>query len=184
MAESKDGYSTSDFLGAGIDPSKLHPLAGLGNALDYLSVEDAQVNTLPGSQTALPSRGWSDDLCYGTGTTYVTALGLGGAWGLIEGLRRPLDSDSFKLRLNSILNSCTRRGPFLGNSAAVVAMMYNGLNSFIGYQRGVHDGWNSVAAGGLAGLIFKSTAGVKQAAIAGTATAGIAGAWTYLKNSI
>ena len=59
-----------------------------------------------------------------------------------------------KIRLNAILNGVTRRGPFLGNSAGVVAMMYNGwsygklasilaanimkigVNSYIGYLRG------------------------------------------------
>lgn len=27
---------------------------------------------MPGSETALPSRGWCDDLCYGTGTAYLS----------------------------------------------------------------------------------------------------------------
>ena len=51
-----------------------------------------------------------------------------------------------------MLNGVTRRGPFLGNSAGVLAMMYNGeafishcpnksnaasgINSYIGYLRG------------------------------------------------
>lgn len=55
-----------------LDPSRLHPLAGLGKALDYLSLEDAQLANLPGGKTAFPSRGWSDDLTYGTGTVYVS----------------------------------------------------------------------------------------------------------------
>lgn len=38
----------------------------------------------------------------------------GGAWGLLEGLRNP-HGNTTKLRINSILNSCTRRGPFVGN---------------------------------------------------------------------
>lgn len=36
---------------------------------------------------------------------------------------------SGKLILNNILNHVTRRGPFLGNSAGVVAMTYNLLNA-------------------------------------------------------
>jgi hypothetical protein len=51
------------------DPARLHPLANLDKqTLDYIILEDEQIK----SQGALPSRGWTDDLCYGTGTTYLT----------------------------------------------------------------------------------------------------------------
>ena len=71
------------------DASKLHPLAGLNQqTLDYLSLDESALSDLPGSRSILPSRGWSDDLCYGTGVVYLTALTTGGTWGLIEGLNR------------------------------------------------------------------------------------------------
>ncbi|KAI7603060.1 hypothetical protein KC343_g14632, partial [Hortaea werneckii] len=134
------------------DPSSLHPLAGLNqDTLDYLTLDDTALSDLPGSRSALPSRGWSDDLCYGTGVTYLAALSIGGAWGLAEGLNRLPATAPPKLRLNSALNAITRRGPFLGNSAGVVAMMYNGINSTIGYYRGRHDSLNSVTAGAISG---------------------------------
>lgn len=159
------------------DPSQLHPLAGLNQqTLDYLSLEDSALSDLPGSQSALPSRGWSDDLCYGTGVTYLTALTMGGAWGLQEGLRRS-NGQPPKLRLNSVLNAVTRRGPFLGNSAGVIAMVYNGFNSFIGHMRGKHDSANSIVAGALSGMIFKSTRGVRPMMISGGIVASVAGAW-------
>ena len=159
------------------DPSQLHPLAGLNQqTLDYLSLEDSQLSDLPGSQSALPSRGWSDDLCYGTGVTYLTALTVGGAWGLQEGLRRSAGQPP-KLRLNSVLNAVTRRGPFLGNSAGVIAMVYNGFNSFIGHMRGKHDSVNSIMAGALSGMIFKSTRGIRPMMISGGIVASVAGAW-------
>lgn len=119
------------------DAAALHPLANLNqDTLDYLTLEDSVLSDLPGSRSALPSRGWSDDLCYGTGTTYLAALSLGGAWGLAEGWNKAPVSATPRLRLNYVLNAVTRRGPFLGNSAGVVAMMYNGVNSTIGYWRG------------------------------------------------
>ena len=159
------------------DPSQLHPLAGLNQqTLDYLSLEESALSDLPGSQSALPSRGWSDDLCYGTGVTYLTALTVGGAWGLQEGLRRSAGQPP-KLRLNSVLNAVTRRGPFLGNSAGVIAMVYNGFNSFIGHMRGKHDSANSVLAGALSGVIFKSTRGIRPMMISGGIVASVAGAW-------
>lgn len=160
------------------DPTQLHPLSGLNeDALDYLTLEDSTLNELPGSQSVLPSRGWSDDLCYGTGTTYLAGLSLGGAWGLAEGLRRTPATAPPKIRLNGVLNSITRRGPFLGNSAGVVAMVYNGLNSSLGYARGKHDSVNSIMAGALSGMVFKSTRGLRPMMISGGIVAGIAGGW-------
>jgi hypothetical protein len=53
------------------DPAALHPLANLDKqTLDYIILEDEQIK----SAGALPSRGWTDDLCYGTGTTYLTGI--------------------------------------------------------------------------------------------------------------
>lgn len=182
----QEGQDVSSFLTGPelVDPSQLHPMAGLNQqTLDYLSLEESTLSDLPGSQSALPSRGWSDDLCYGTGVTYLTALTVGGAWGLQEGLRRSATQPP-KLRLNSVLNAVTRRGPFLGNSAGVIAMVYNGFNSFIGHMRGRHDSANSVLAGALSGMIFKSTRGVRPMMISGGIVASVAGAWAvsrYLK---
>ena len=170
----------TSFLTAGSlpDASQLHPLAGLNQqTLDYLSLDESVLSDLPGSRSALPSRGWSDDLCYGTGTTYLTALMMGGAWGLIEGSNRVPAGSPPKLRLNSVLNGMTRRGPFLGNTAGVVAMVYNGINSTIGYYRGRHDAANSIVAGAISGMIFKSTRGLRPMMISGGVVASVAGSW-------
>ena len=167
------------FLGgsAFADPSQLHPLAGLNkDTLEYLSLEDSALSDLPGSQSVLPSRGFTDDLCYGTGVTYLSALSLGGAWGLQEGLRRSAGQPP-KLRLNSVLNAVTRRGPFLGNSAGVIAIVYNCINSYIGYLRGKHDSANSIAAGALSGMLFKSTRGLRPMMISGGIVGSVAGVW-------
>ncbi|KAJ6155182.1 hypothetical protein N7470_005748 [Penicillium chermesinum] len=165
------------------DPSQLHPLAGLNqDTLDYLSLEDTALDELPGSRSVLPSRGWSDDLCYGAGTTYLAGLTIGGAWGLAEGLNKTPVTAPPKIRLNGVLNSITRRGPFLGNSAGVIAMVYNGFNSAIGYARGKHDATNSIVAGALSGMIFKSTRGIKPMMISGGIVASVAGAWAVSRH--
>ncbi|CAG8610171.1 16725_t:CDS:2 [Funneliformis caledonium] len=167
---STDPVAVSDFLArVNLGPSQLREIAGLG-AVDYLKI-DEQVVT-PG---ALPSRGTLDDLCYGTGTTYLAGLTFGGAWGLMEGLRGP--SPNFKLRLNIVLNSVTRRGPFLGNSS----MGYNSINGIIGNIRGRHDSVNNIASGALVGLLFKSTAGLRAAGTASAICAATAGTWTLAK---
>ncbi|KAF9694116.1 hypothetical protein EKO04_007832 [Ascochyta lentis] len=166
----------SDFI---LDPSQLHPLAGLNqDTLDYLSLEDSAPSA---DQSALPSRGWSDDLCYGTGVSYLTALTIGGAWGLSEGLQKNPASMPPRLRLNGVLNAVTRRGPFLGNSAGVIAMVYNGTNSTIGALRGKHDPTNSVVAGALSGALFKSTRGTRPMAISAAICASVAGGWAITR---
>lgn len=67
-----DALTASDLLGGGFDPARLHPMAGLKDQLEYLQLDDEKLTDLPGGSSALPSRGWSDDLCYGTGTTYLS----------------------------------------------------------------------------------------------------------------
>lgn len=179
-----DAVTASDFLMAAYDPAKLHPLAELGDKLDYLLLDDDKKSELPGASTAIPSRGWSDDLCYGTGTMYLSGLALGGMWGVREGARRPLAVSNTRLRINSVLNSVTRRGTFIGNSAGVLALMYNGVNSSIDAMRGKHDTLGSMGAGAVTGALFKSTAGVKPAIAAAAFMSGMAGIWSYVKKSV
>lgn len=68
-----DAPTAASILSASIDPSALHPLAGLvdNNNLDYLLLEDDKISGVQGGKTVLPSRGWGDELCYGTGSTYL-----------------------------------------------------------------------------------------------------------------
>ncbi|KAI5362249.1 hypothetical protein Slin15195_G059000 [Septoria linicola] len=181
-AEDVGSFITSP---SSFDPSALHPLAGLNqDTLDYLTLDDDLLSDLPGSQSLLPSRGWSDDLCYGTGVTYLSGLTLGGVWGLREGLSKLPSTAPPKLRLNSALNSITRRGPFLGNSAGVVAMMYNGINSTIGYYRGKHDAFNSIAAGSISGAVFKATRGVRPMMISSAIVGSMAGSWALVRKTV
>ncbi|KZT09982.1 Tim17-domain-containing protein [Laetiporus sulphureus 93-53] len=176
--------TASDLLLGAFDPTKLHPLAGIEDKLDYLLLEDDKTSELPGSGTAIPSRGWSDDLSYGTGTMYLGGLAVGGVWGLREGAKRPLAVSNARLRINSILNSVTRRGTFIGNSAGVLALVYNSINSIIDSARGKHDTLGSMAAGGLTGALYKSTAGVKPALAAAAFISSLAGLWSVVKRNV
>ncbi|CAB53081.1 Mitochondrial import inner membrane translocase subunit tim23 [Schizosaccharomyces pombe] len=176
--------TASDILsGSEFDPAKLHPLADLDKPLDYLLIEEDALSTLPGDSMAIPSRGWQDDLCYGTGTSYLSGLAIGGLWGLNEGMKKTKDITSTRLRLNGILNGVTRRGPFVGNSLGVLALVYNGINSLIGYKRQKHGWENSVAAGALTGALYKSTRGLRAMAISSSLVATAAGIWTLAKRS-
>ncbi|PVV04135.1 hypothetical protein BB560_001371 [Smittium megazygosporum] len=152
----------SDFLGSlNADEFQDH-LSPLSPGIQYLSLTD----NADENHGALPSRGWSDDLCYGTGTAYLSGLGLGGLWGFVEGSRMP--AKNFKIRLNGWLNAMTRRGPFLGNSLGVVALYYSSFYSIVGAMRdGKKDSITSVSAAGITGLLFKVPSGVRASFKAG-----------------
>lgn len=172
----------SSFLGADtLDTSRLHPLAGLDQGLEYLNIEGETASDMPGSHGIIPIKDWTDDLCYGTGAVYLTGLGVGGAYGLAEGLRKTRDTTSARLRLNGVLNAVTRRGPFLGNSAGVLALTYNCINSAIGHYRGRHDIANSLGAAALAGVVFKATKGPRPMLISSGLMVGAASVWNGIK---
>lgn len=67
-----DAVTANDLLLGTYDASRLHPLAGLSDTLEYLQLDDEKTNDLPGAETAVPSRGFGDDLSYGTGTMYIS----------------------------------------------------------------------------------------------------------------
>ncbi|KAJ2721714.1 Mitochondrial import inner membrane translocase subunit tim23 [Coemansia sp. Benny D115] len=162
----------SEFLSQ-VDFSSAH-LNQIANpsGIEYLNLEDGPIYT----DGVMPSRGWSDDLCYGTGTMYLLGLGTGGAWGFLEGMRSQHGAN-FKLRLNSVLNSMTRRGPFVGNSLGVLGMFYNSLNSAIGAYRGTRDQYNSLGAAAISGMLFKIGGGPRASLISGIICTGVVGAY-------
>ncbi|KAI9027183.1 Tim17/Tim22/Tim23/Pmp24 family-domain-containing protein [Phycomyces nitens] len=166
-----------DFMSSiSFDAAKLQP-TGLHGGIDFLQVED---HSSAGGASLAPSRGWTDDLCYGTGTTYLAGLTLGGAYGMAEGLRKSSGAENAKVRLNTTLNTITRRGPGLGNAVGVVAMLYNGSTAFLDYCQGTHNVFSSIGGGAIAGAIFKSTAGPRAIAISSAVCAGVGGAWSLL----
>ncbi|KAJ2855924.1 Mitochondrial import inner membrane translocase subunit tim23 [Coemansia erecta] len=150
---------------------QLNPIASAGG-IEYLNLEDGPIY----ASGVMPSRGWSDDLCYGTGTLYIMGLASGGAWGFMEGMKSQ-HGRNFKLRLNSVLNSMTRRGPFVGNSLGVLAMFYNSINSVIGAYRGTRDQLNSLGAAGISGMLFKIGSGPRASLISSILCTSVVGAY-------
>lgn len=62
--------------------------------------------------------------CVSINSIEIVGLFSGGIWGLVEGVRNPAGDASSKLRINSILNGCTLRGPLLGNTAGISCMFF------------------------------------------------------------
>jgi import inner membrane translocase subunit TIM23 len=53
-------------------------------------------------------------MLYGTGAAYILGQALGGSYGLIRGWNNP-QATTLKLKINSVLNTCTRTGPWMAN---------------------------------------------------------------------
>jgi import inner membrane translocase subunit TIM23 len=108
-------------------------------------------------------------------------LGIGGAYGFQEGVKNIPKNATPKLQLNTILNHVTKRGPYLGNSAGVIALTYNMIDSSLDAIREKHDDFNSVAAGAIAGALFRSGRGLKPMGYSSLIVAGAAAAWCGFK---
>lgn len=126
---------------------------------------------------------WNTKLCYGTGSMFLMGLGAGGLWGLLEGLTKPEGSRSYRLRLNFILNSMTTRGPFLGNSLGVLALIYNLSSGAISQIRHKDDVYASLASGSLAGALLRSSSGLKSSAAGALLCGGTVGLYHFYCNS-
>jgi len=173
----------SNYSDNGIDYSAINNISvhssGLNSLSPYLNI-DPQFLTYnnDGSEFVFANesskrRGWGERMFSGIGMSYMTGITIGGVWGTMEGLRNP-DGSTFKLRLNSVLNGCTRRGPFLANSLGVVALMYGCTNAAFEKIRGVEDDYNMAVAAVTTGMLFKSTGGPRAIAISGAVGGGLA----------
>mmetsp|Transcript_54975 Transcript_54975/g.128002 ORF Transcript_54975/g.128002 Transcript_54975/m.128002 type:complete len:169 (+) Transcript_54975:66-572(+) len=115
-------------------------------------------------------RQFGEKMTYSVGLTYGLGLFCGGAYGALLGLRQ--GGATSKLFVNSVLNSCSRYGPALGNQSAIITMYYVSFTNLISWLRGADDAANAASAGVLAGALYKVSARswqpvAKYSAIAG-----------------
>ena len=59
-----------------------------------------------------------------TGLSYLLGTGAGGLYGLGEGLKHT-PSHRFRVKLNSVLNHCSRHGSRVGNMLGVWSVLYS-----------------------------------------------------------
>lgn len=164
--------------------SQVYSPYGLGG-FDPAMIDQINLPATPDylfASSATKRRSFSELVFFGTGSAYIVGQTIGGSWGLVEGLRHP-EGTSSRLRINCILNACTKRGPYVANSFAALAFLYNSIDGGAGMLRGGDDdSINSIVAGGLTGLLFKSTAGVKKMGIASAFGAAVAGCYVFGKH--
>lgn len=163
------------------DPAKLHPMANLGTGvLEYLDLETNQKR----AEGLIASRGFLEDLSYGTGAMYMLGLGFGGFAGLVEGLRNTTPDMSARLRSNAVLNSITRRGPYVGNLAGCLTLTYNFVNGGIAVLRGEDDEAGSLASGAITGALWNASRGIRPMLISSALLTGATAGWCALKRAV
>jgi len=119
------------------DPTTAHPKFNpltlspqYSDQVEYLDLSPTTPKNTP-VQKQYRTKTFGQTLCLNVGTTYALALTSGGLWGALEGIRKTNRMEyGRRVKLNGILNAVTRRGPFLGNSAAVAGKPNIFANSF------------------------------------------------------
>ncbi|XP_058770538.1 mitochondrial import inner membrane translocase subunit TIM23-2-like [Vicia villosa] len=152
-----------------------HPYQHLNIPVDKLYNLPTSPEHLFPEEASRKHRSWGDNLQYYTGTGYLSGSIIGGTRGTIEGLKAAEAGDSFKIRVNRVLNSGGQGGRRLGNSLGVLGLIFAGLESAMIHVRDKDDLVNSAVAGLGTGALYKAAAGPRSAAIAG-ALGGIAAA--------
>jgi len=107
-------------------------------------------------------RQFGEKMTYSLGLSYGLGILAGGTYGFFHGLSK--GGATTKLRVNSILNSCSTKGPNLANQAAIMTLFYVGFNNIFSWVRGEEDIYNATAAGAISGALYKSSSGVKSIA--------------------
>eukprot|EP00560_Eucampia_antarctica_P001436 CAMPEP_0197840092 /NCGR_PEP_ID=MMETSP1437-20131217/45404_1 /TAXON_ID=49252 ORGANISM="Eucampia antarctica, Strain CCMP1452" /NCGR_SAMPLE_ID=MMETSP1437 /ASSEMBLY_ACC=CAM_ASM_001096 /LENGTH=202 /DNA_ID=CAMNT_0043449643 /DNA_START=36 /DNA_END=644 /DNA_ORIENTATION=+ len=132
-------------------------------------------------------RGVVSTMFANTGLSYMIGIGAGGMYGLREGLTHT-PSHRFKVKLNSVLNHCSRHGSRVGNMFGVLSVVYSLYEGAfdhldIDQYTGPVQPMGPALAALLTGVTYKAQAGPRVAALAGTIGLGAVGA-TYVGYSI
>jgi import inner membrane translocase subunit TIM23 len=160
-------YSASDdnlpkidlFGGGNVDLRTVAPLYGVASEEepDYLDYD-------------IKGRGTVERMFLYSGSSYLTGILTGGILGGRTGWKTA-PSPRFWLRLNSVMNGAGKLGSKWGNNAGVFALMYSLSESLLDHFEtdkvlGGHQAVNPVLSGAISGLLYKSTAAPRTAALA------------------
>lgn len=132
-------------------------------------------------------RGVTTVMFANTGLSYLLGTIGGGLYGLNEGLKNT-PSHRFRVKLNSVLNHCSRHGSRVGNMVGVLSIFYSlyegAADHFeIDNYTGPLQPAGPALASFMTGLTYKAQAGPRVALLAGTIGLGSVGV-TYTAYSL
>ncbi|XP_026866196.2 mitochondrial import inner membrane translocase subunit Tim23 [Electrophorus electricus] len=169
------------------------PLTGMSPLSPYLSVDprylvqDTDEFILPTG--ANKTRGRFELAFFTIGGCCITGAAFGTLNGLRIGMKETRDMAWSKPRNVQILNVVTRQGASWANRLGSVALLYSVFGVVIEKARGAEDDINTIAAGTLTGMMFKSAGGLKGIARGGLVGLAMSGLyalynnWDYLKGT-
>ncbi|XP_003207866.3 mitochondrial import inner membrane translocase subunit Tim23 [Meleagris gallopavo] len=172
----------------------LSPVTGMSPLSPYLSldpkylVQDTDEFILPTG--ANKTRGRFELAFFTIGGCCMTGAAFGALNGLRLGLKETQNMAWSKPRNVQILNMVTRQGALWANTLGSLALLYSAFGVIIEKTRGAEDDLNTIAAGTLTGMLYKSTGGVRGIARGGIAGLTLTGLyalynnWEHMKGSI
>lgn len=118
-----------------------------------------------------------------TGVCWLGGFLGGGAYGSIEGYRASPGTSS-RIVFNSLMNGMSKRGSKIGNTLGSIAFLHSSFY-WIAQTAEVdryieHPSVLPAVAGFTTGALFKSTRGIRAAALAGTIGTGLSLTYSYL----
>uniref|UniRef100_A0A8C6NLM6 Mitochondrial import inner membrane translocase subunit TIM23 n=1 Tax=Nothobranchius furzeri TaxID=105023 RepID=A0A8C6NLM6_NOTFU len=146
-------YSNTEL--AGVPLTGMSPLSPYLNVDPRYLVQDTDEFILPTG--ANKTRGRFELAFFTIGGSCMTGAALGAVNGLRMGLKETRDMAWSKPRNVQILNMVTKQGASWANSLGSVALLYSAFGVVIEKTRGAEDDINTVAAGTLTGMLFKSS---------------------------
>ncbi|XP_078499475.1 mitochondrial import inner membrane translocase subunit Tim23 [Lissotriton helveticus] len=180
------GYSHADL--AGVPLTGMNPLSPYLNVDPRYLVQDTEEFILPTG--ASKTRGRFELAFFTIGGCCITGAGFGALNGLRMGLQDTRSMAWSKPRNVQILNMVTRQGALWANTLGSLALLYSAFGVLIEKTRGAEDDLNTVGAGTLTGMLYKSTGGIRGVARGGlmgltlTSLYAIYNNWDHMKSSV
>ncbi|XP_076007801.1 mitochondrial import inner membrane translocase subunit Tim23 [Genypterus blacodes] len=171
-------YSNTEL--AGVPLTGMSPLSPYLNVDPRYLVQDTDEFILPTG--ANKTRGRFELAFFTIGGSCITGAALGSLNGFRMGLKETREMGWSKPRNVQILNMVTRQGASWANSLGSVALLYSVFGVAIEKVRGAEDDINTMAAGTLTGMLFKSASGLKGVARGGLAGLALSGAYALYNN--
>jgi mitochondrial import inner membrane translocase subunit TIM23 len=110
--------------------------------------------------------------------SFAFAASIGGIAGLYNGIKATnLANQTGKLRRTQLLNHVMKQGSATSSTFGTIAVLYSAFGVLISWAREQEDEINTITAGTLTGLMYKSTAGLRKCAIGGGIGLAISSAW-------
>ncbi|KAJ3117609.1 Mitochondrial import inner membrane translocase subunit tim23 [Phlyctochytrium bullatum] len=126
MAQQSEQSFQQMIAGAPLDKvaSRIHPKLP-DDEIEYVFIDEnpfalKKTDRPSGSFGPFPMRTGYDKVNYGTGMAYLFGLTAGGLYGAVRGLQIA-PGNSSKIRMNSLMNTSTRYGPWAANSLGILS---------------------------------------------------------------